>query len=50
MHDLALRGMRCLKKALALASEKWDDKSLEPKDSGLSIKDVIGYVRKKNVP
>ena len=47
LHDLAARGMRCLKKALAFASEKWDDKSLEPKGSGSSIEDVIEYVRKK---
>lgn len=48
LHDLAAKGSRCFKKTLAHSIEKWDDKTMEPKESGWSVDDVIEHVRKKN--
>ena len=47
LHDLAAKGSRCFKKTLAHSIEKWDDKTMEPKESGWSVDDVIEHVRKK---
>ena len=47
LHDLATKGSRNYKKALAYSAEKWNDKLMEPKESGSSVEDVIEYVRKK---
>ena len=47
LHDLAAKGSRCFKKALAYSMENWDNKTMETKESGWSVDDVIEHVRKK---
>ena len=39
------KGVCSYRKACAYASDKWDMKKNEPKESGMTIDDVIKYVR-----
>ena len=45
--DLAVKGLRSFKKALAFNSAVWDSEKLIPKKSGESIEDCIEYVRRR---
>ena len=44
--DMAKRGTKAYRKALAFASRKWDIEKGGPKESGNSINDIIEFVRK----
>ena len=44
--DLAKKGVRCYKKALAFCLHKWDSEKMIPRHSGDSVDDVINYVRR----
>ena len=43
--DMTLRGIRNYTKVLAFCLHKWDENTIQPKDSGDTIDDVIEYVR-----
>ena len=45
--DMAKRGLRDYRKALAFACEKWDMKKCQAKESGTTVDDVIEHVRRK---
>ena len=45
LHDMAIRGVRNYKKALAFCLKRWDEKLMQPKLSGHTIEDVIEFVR-----
>jgi hypothetical protein len=45
--ELARKGARSFRKAMAYASEKWDMKTNQPKESGMTIDDVMEYVRRR---
>ena len=45
--DLALKGSRGYKKALAFNMHKWNSNKMAPKESGDTIDDCIEYVRRK---
>ena len=47
LHDMAIRGVRSYRKALAYCQQKWDIDKLEARESGWSQDDVIEYVRRK---
>lgn len=43
--DMALRGIKCYKKALAFCLQKWDMEKMVCKKSGDTVEDVIDHVR-----
>ena len=45
--DLAVKGSKYYKKAVAFNTHKWDSSKMEPKESGDSLEDCIEYVRRK---
>ena len=45
LHDLATKGAREYKKALAFNEHKWDSVQMKPKHSGDTVEDCIEYVR-----
>ena len=45
--DMAKRGLKDYRKALAYATDKWDIKKCEPIESGTTVDDVIEYVRRR---
>ena len=47
MHDLATKGAREYKKALAFNEHKWDSVQMKPKHSGDTVEDCIEYVRRE---
>ena len=47
LFGMAERGMRDYRKALAFTKDKWDEKKMQPLESGTSIEDVIEYVRQR---
>ena len=47
LHDLATKGAREYKKALAFNDHKWDSVQMKPKHSGDTVEDCIEYVRRE---
>ena len=47
LTDMAKKGAREYRKALAYAGDKWNIKECTPKESGTSVEDVIEYVRRR---
>ena len=45
--DMARRGMRDFRKAMAFAKDKWDIKNNQPLESGMTVDDCIEYVRRR---
>ena len=47
LTDMAKRGTREFRKAMGYTKDKWDFKKNEPKQSGMTVDDVIDYVRER---
>ena len=47
LYDLAIKGMKYYKKALAYNEVLWDSEKMCPKKSGHTVDDCIDYVRKR---
>ena len=47
LFEMAKKGMRSYRKALAFAKNKWDLKKRVPLESGTTVEDVIKYVRQR---
>ena len=47
LHAMAIRGVKCYKKALSFVKEKWDMERNEPIHSGDTLEDCIEHVRVK---
>jgi hypothetical protein len=45
--DMAKRGLRDYRKAMAFTSDKWNVKTNEPIESGTTVDDVVEYVRRR---
>jgi hypothetical protein len=45
--DMAKRGLRDYRKAMAFTTDKWNVKTNEPIESGTTVDDVIEYVRRR---
>ena len=45
--DMAKRGLRDYRKAMAFTTDKWNIKTNEPIESGTTVDDVIEYVRRR---
>ena len=45
--DMARRGMKDFRKAMAFAKDKWDLKKNQPIESGTTVDDCIEYVRRR---
>ena len=47
LTDMAKRGACEFRKAMGYTKDKWDFKKNEPKESGMTVDDVIDYVRER---